>query len=52
MRFDLYKDGKYFGFGNPNMLRTYTDEEIKKYYKEKWDIDVIIERDKTDSKSL
>jgi hypothetical protein len=43
-KFDLYQDGKYVGFGNPNMLRTYTDEEIKKFY-ERFNVEVVIKRD-------
>lgn len=42
-KFELYKNNKYIGFGNPNMLKTYTDDEIKEVYK-KWNIDVIIKR--------
>ncbi|HEY5587728.1 MAG TPA: hypothetical protein VIK86_02095 [Candidatus Paceibacterota bacterium] len=43
-KFDLYVDGKYMGFGNPNMLKTYTDEEIRKFYK-RFNTTVIIERE-------
>lgn len=43
-KFDLYQNGKYCGFGNQNMLRTYTDLEIKEFYK-RWDIEVVIERE-------
>ena len=41
--FNLYKDNKYVGFGNPNMLKTYTDQEIEKFYK-RFNIDVEILR--------
>jgi hypothetical protein len=43
MRFDLYKDGIKFDKGNLNMLKTYTDVEIKEFYK-RFNITVIIER--------
>ena len=41
--FKLYKNNKYIGTGNPNMLKTYTDNEIKEFYK-RFNITVIIER--------
>jgi len=41
--FNLYKNNKYIGIGNPNMLKNYTDNEIKEFYK-RFNIEVEIER--------
>lgn len=43
-KLDLYVEGKYVGFGNPNMIKNYTDEEIRKFYK-RFNTEVVIERE-------
>lgn len=45
MKFNIYKNKVKVSEGNPNMLRTHTDEEIKEWYKSKG-FEVEIERDK------
>ena len=43
MKFDLYKNGYKISFGNPRMLKTYTNQEIKDFYK-RFNVEVDIRR--------